>query len=225
MTTLDQGFRDIELAGNVHDIDEKRHQAMFRFPHDDQPDSYRTSWDPYVFEDSLRSKLVPGGKGLPMLWQHDPKEPIGRAIDHESLRHETRIRNSFSPFDAVARSKQAFTQLLHGDVGGISFHYRDGRSAPHRSVRGARRYTKANIMETSVVTYPAIFGAKATDLRSRDDGGIRSAIATINRRYGAPPFRDDWDKTVADYEAETRHYELIGDLADRLIAAGNRHGF
>lgn len=154
----EEGFRSIEGAVADTKVEGDKHTVTFEFPHE-VLDGYRTDWGQRCFDESL-SKLLP-----PMLWQHMPTEPIGRADSYESTGKRTIVHNRFSDFSGVPRAEQAFVQLRDGDIPGASFHFRNGRSVRHPTERSGRRYLKADMIETSPVSFPAIPGAGATDVR------------------------------------------------------------
>lgn len=156
---LEEGIR--EFNGTVHDVDEAKHEVVVEFPHEVM-DSYKTDWAQHCFRDSF-------GKALPvMLWNHNPNELIGHATSAESLGSRSRIVNQFSDFDSVPRAKQAFAQIRDGDVPGFSFHFRNAKSIAHPTERGARRFTQADMLENSPVTFPSIPGAQAVGIRAEE---------------------------------------------------------
>jgi phage head maturation protease len=222
---LDEGYRDDVAYANVHDLDEQHHQVAVDFPHE-VLDGHRTSWGTGCFDESFAKKLPI------MLWQHIPSEPIGKGVRAEGLGRVSRVVGQFSDFDAVPRARQAFAQLRDGDLPGWSFHYRNARSVPHPNVRSARRFTKAEMLEFSPVSFPSIPGTTTSGLRSAGramsletvigklDRGLARAAARQCRRDGTLPTEILEHCIAAGYRADIRR----GDLQDQLRHSLDRAG-
>ncbi|WP_300529568.1 HK97 family phage prohead protease [Maricaulis sp.] len=100
-----------------------------------------------AFAQSLRQ-----GRSVPMLFQHDPGEPIGvwRALVEDAK--GLRVRGEILGETARGRSAQALVK--RGAVDGLSIGFRTRRSRPRRP-RG--RYLAAiDLFEISVVTFPLL---------------------------------------------------------------------
>lgn len=92
-----------------------------------------------------------GAKGrVPLLWQHDVKEPIGfvekLTEDHRGLRVVARVV-------ASGRGAQAADLLRAGAIDGLSFGYRVKSARPDRA-RGVRELVQLDLIEVSLVTFP-----------------------------------------------------------------------
>lgn len=159
---LEEGYRsDLASVANVSDLDD--HHVVVDYPtSDDVVDSYRTSWSPGVFDDSLRSHLPP------LCFNHDPNVVIGRATKWENLGNRTRIVSRFASFDNVPKAREAHSLISDGIMNSFSFHFRGGVTKPHSTQRGARTFVKARLMETSPVTFGSIPGAVAVGIRSEE---------------------------------------------------------
>ncbi|MFN3855595.1 MAG: HK97 family phage prohead protease [Phreatobacter sp.] len=98
-----------------------------------------------------------GPAGIRMLWQHDPAEPIGTwlslAEDPVGLRVAGRL------VTATARGREALDLMAAGAVDGLSIGFRAVRAAPGRR-GGPRRLIEIDLWEVSVVTFPALAGAR-----------------------------------------------------------------
>ena len=90
------------------------------------------------------------GKAVPLLWQHDVKEPIGFV---ESVKEDDRGLRVVARVVASGRGEQAAQLLRAGAIDGLSFGYRVKASSPDR-VRGVRRLERLDLIEVSVVTFP-----------------------------------------------------------------------
>lgn len=93
-----------------------------------------------------------GGAGVPLLWQHDTTEPLGRALelkeDSRGLWFKGVIRKS------ARRGSEALDLLKHKVVDSFSIGYmvRNGGS---RMVGGVRELTNIELLELSIATIPA----------------------------------------------------------------------
>lgn len=90
------------------------------------------------------------GKTVPLLWQHDIKEPIGFV---ESVAEDARGLRVVARVVASGRGEQAAQLLRAGAIDGLSFGYRVKASSPDRT-RGVRRVERLDLIEVSVVTFP-----------------------------------------------------------------------
>ncbi len=100
-----------------------------------------------------------GAAGIRMLWQHDPAEPIGTwlslAEDPVGLRVTGRLVTD------TQRGREALDLMAAGAVDGLSIGFKAIRAAGGRRA-GARRLVEVDLWEVSVVTFPALGGARVT---------------------------------------------------------------
>lgn len=98
-----------------------------------------------------------GAAGVRMLWQHDPAEPIGcwlsLAEDPVGLRVSGRL------VTATARGREALDLLAAGAMDGLSIGFKALRASAGRR-GGARRLLEVDLWEVSLVTFPALAGAR-----------------------------------------------------------------
>jgi HK97 family phage prohead protease len=87
---------------------------------------------------------------VPLLWQHDVKEPIGFV---ESMKEDGRGLRVVARVVASGRGAQVVDLLRAGAIDGLSFGYRVKASSPDR-VRGVRLLEQLQLIEVSVVTFP-----------------------------------------------------------------------
>jgi HK97 family phage prohead protease len=118
------------------------------------PDLGRDVILPGAFADSLASK---GPRGIRMLFQHDPAEPIGVWLE---LREDARglfVRGRLIP--EIVRAREVLALMRAGAVDGLSIGFRavEGRTNPRT---GVRRLAKIDLWEISVVTFPMQPGAR-----------------------------------------------------------------
>jgi HK97 family phage prohead protease len=109
---------------------------------------------PGAFRETLKAR---GLRRIPMLFQHDPSEPIGIWLE---LREDYRglyARGRLIP--DVQRSREVFALLRDGAIDGLSIGFRAvrGRVDPRTRVR---KLSVVDLWEISVVTFPLLAGAR-----------------------------------------------------------------
>lgn len=94
-----------------------------------------------------------GAASVKMLWQHRAEEPIGVwaqiAEDERGLKVRGRLDLS------VARAREALSLLRAGALDGLSIGFRTLRAASDPKT-GARRLLELDLIEISIVTFPAL---------------------------------------------------------------------
>ena len=90
----------------------------------------------------------PAGQSLPLLWQHDPRQQIGRVDYVREDRRGLRVIASVS--SATKAGRNAVAVLSSGAMKGLSFGYRVNRSSGQQP----RELIDLDVAEISLVTYP-----------------------------------------------------------------------
>ena len=109
---------------------------------------------PGAFRETLKTR---GLRRIPMLFQHDPAEPVGIWLE---LREDFRglyARGRLIP--DVQRSRELFSLLRAGAIDGLSIGFRtvQGRIDPKTRVR---KLAAIDLWEISIVTFPLLAGAR-----------------------------------------------------------------
>lgn len=118
---------------------------------------------PGAFEASLKSARAEG-QLPPMLWQHDPRQPIGVWREMREDAHGLYVKGELF-VDDIARAREAYRLLKERVVTGLSIGYRARKS--HRdSSSGARVLTTVDLVEVSMVTFPANSYARVRRVKS-----------------------------------------------------------
>ena len=98
----------------------------------------------------LKGAFAGAGEPVPLLWQHDSREPVGIveaiAEDARGLRITARVVDS-------GRGAAAAALLRAGALSGLSFGYRV-KSARADRARGLRELARLELVEVSLVTFP-----------------------------------------------------------------------
>jgi len=114
---------------------------------------------PGAFATSLKQR---GPRRVPMLFQHNPAEPIGVWLE---LREDFRglyVRGRLIP--DVARAREVLTLIREQALDGLSIGFRTvkGRIDPRTRVR---RLDVIDLWEISVVTFPLLNGARVQSVK------------------------------------------------------------
>lgn len=140
--------------------------------------------------DQSRDMVMPGAfavtlaqrglRKIPMLFQHDPAEPIGIWTE---LREDARglfARGRLIP--EVMRARELMALVESGAVDGLSIGYRTvkGRIDPRSRVR---RLYQVDLWEISIVTFPLLTGARVRAVKSgRNPPGALLSPRARNQR-------------------------------------------
>lgn len=117
------------------------------------------------------------GRAIPMLWQHDQREPIGVWKDISEDSKGLFVRGQLL-VDADPLAKRAYGLLKAKALGGLSIGYGvpAGGAEMDERRRGVRRLKKLDLREISLVTMPMNVAAKVTTVKSILDAG---ALPTV----------------------------------------------
>lgn len=116
---------------------------------------------PGAFTQTLQNR---GLRRIPMLFQHDPSEPVGIWLE---LREDWRglwARGRLIP--EVARGRELLALVREGAIDGLSIGYRTvrGRIDPKTRIR---RLYQVDLWEVSIVTFPLLTGARVHAVKGR----------------------------------------------------------
>lgn len=119
-----------------------------------QIDAARDMVMPGAFARTLKSR---GIRRVPMLFQHDPAEPVGVWFELVEDFRGLRARGKLIP--DVARARELIALVRAGAVDGLSIGFRTvkGRIDPASRVR---KLIDVDLWEISIVTFPLLSGAR-----------------------------------------------------------------
>ena len=122
--------------------------------------------------DQARDMVMPGAfaqtlklrglRRIPMLFQHDPAEPVGVWLelreDHRGLFARGRL------IPEVARARELYALVDSGAVDGLSIGFRTvkGRVDPKSRIR---KLDQVELWEISIVTFPLLAGARVSAVK------------------------------------------------------------
>ena len=112
-----------------------------------------------AFRDSLS---VRGPRRVPMLFQHDPAEPIGIWLELTEDAHGLYARGRLIP--DVTRARELLSLLRAGAVDGLSIGFRAAKARidPRTPVRSL---LAVDLWEISIVTFPLLAGARVSAVK------------------------------------------------------------
>ncbi|MEL6919587.1 MAG: HK97 family phage prohead protease [Pseudomonadota bacterium] len=143
---------------------------------------------PGAFAKSIAAK---GARGIRMLFQHDPDQPIGHWTDICEDGYGLAVKGVIDT--NVERGREVLSLLRSGSLDGLSIGFKTLEAHADRT-SGVRTITKADLWEISVVTFPMLPQARVNDVKSssglpskrtferwlvRDAGFSRSQARTI----------------------------------------------
>ena len=132
--------------------------------------------EPGAFIESV-VKAKAEGRVIPMLWQHDQREPIGGWKDIAEDSKGLYVKGQLL-IDADPLARRAHAHLKNKSIGGMSIGYGipAGGAEPDEKRRGVTRLRKIDLREISLVTMPMNISARVTGVKAILDGG---ALPTV----------------------------------------------
>lgn len=141
-------------------------------------DSYGEIVAPGAFAESL-SEIKAKGRPVPVLWQHRSGQPIGvwdeLVEDDRGLRGEGRLL-----VEKIALASEAHALLTAGAVTGLSIGYWV-RGSTYDEVTRIRTLTKLDLVEISLVTFPANDEARVDAIKMKLAHGQLPSISEFER--------------------------------------------
>jgi HK97 family phage prohead protease len=107
-----------------------------------------------AFADTLTAR---GIRRVPMLFQHDPSEPVGIWLDLREDHRGLFARGRLIP--EVARGRELLSLLRAGAIDGLSIGFRTAKARIDPKTR-IRRIYAMDLWEISIVTFPMLTGAR-----------------------------------------------------------------
>jgi HK97 family phage prohead protease len=114
---------------------------------------------PGAFTQTLKQR---GLRKIPMLFQHDPSEPVGVWLELREDFRGLKARGRLIP--DVARARELLSLLKAGAIDGLSIGYRTVRGQIDPKTR-VRRLYQVDLWEISIVTFPLLNGARVSAVK------------------------------------------------------------
>jgi uncharacterized protein len=119
---------------------------------------------PGAFHETLNQR---GSEGVKLLWQHDPRQPIGLWQVLVEDRHGLFVRGKL---DLETRKGREAMRLMHnGALDGLSIGYRTEQARKDPET-GLRRLDRVDLWEISLVTFPLLPQARISRIKECDPG-------------------------------------------------------
>jgi HK97 family phage prohead protease len=126
-------------------------------------DSYGEVVERGAFEVTL-GKYRSEGTWPPLLWSHNPADPIGKCLDLLEDAEGLFLRAQLNLSSDSGR--EAFSHVKGGDVTGLSFGFRVAAGGAARNSDGTISLNEIDLMEISIVTMPANRRSRITSVKS-----------------------------------------------------------
>ena len=171
-------------------------------------DSYNESVEPGAFAASLAKHRREGTMPL-MLWQHDAWSPIGvwedLAEDGKGLWGKGRL------LAGVRQADETMIMLKAGAIRGLSIGYREVDTKPAEG-GGPRKLLEVDLMEVSIVSFPA-------NTRARVEGVKSDALGNRFEDF-ARRLRDGEPMLVQEFEDILREAGVPKAMAVQIASVG-----
>src|SRR5512146_219464 len=103
-----------------------------------------------------------GVRRIPMLFQHDPSEPVGIWLELREDHRGLFVRGRLIP--EVARGRELLSLLRAGAIDGLSIGFRTTKARVDPGTR-VRRLLAVDLWEISIVTFPMLTGARVSAVK------------------------------------------------------------
>lgn len=174
--------RDFSLSIKASDVAEDGSFEGYGSVFGGDPDSYGEVVAPGAFLESLAG-LKAKSRIVPVLWQHRTAEPIGVYDYLEEDNHGLKVKGRLLK-DDVAQAREAHALLKAGAVTGLSIGYWV-RQASYDEKTGIRTLIKLDLVEVSLVTFPA-----------KDDARVEAVKFKLER--GQLPTKPEFEKALRE---------------------------
>jgi uncharacterized protein len=128
-----------------------------------------------------------GVQRIPMLFQHDPAEPIGVWLELREDQRGLYARGRLIP--EVARARELLSLLRAGAIDGLSIGFRTVKGSIEPRSR-VRRLLAVDLWEISIVTFPLLAGARVRAVKRATSPSLSHARTRAERDWarvaGAP---------------------------------------
>lgn len=176
-------------------------------------DSYKEVVAPGAFAESL-AELQAKGRVVPVLWQHRQDQPIGTYSEVKEDETGLFVKGQLLVGD-VAQAKEAHALMKAGAVTGLSIGYWV-RESSYDEKTGIRTLTKLDLVEVSLVTFPANDDARVDAVKFKLAHGELPDIREFEKLLREAGFSKTQAAVVAGHGlTELLRREAEGDTATK----------
>lgn len=189
-------------------------------------DAYKEVVAPGAFADSLKD-IKAKGRPVPVLWQHSTRDPIGVYEELKEDKTGLYVKGRLL-IEHLPLAKQAHALMQAGAVSGLSIGYLV-RESSFDEKTGIRTLTKLELMEISIVTFPANEDARIDAVKAKIMRGETPTIREFEGILREKGFsRSDAEDIAAlgfkawlrrESGAEARPAETVQPMLDHLAEA------
>ncbi len=131
-------------------------------------DSYNELVAPGAFTKSI-AEIKASGRALPVLWNHNSSEPIGKYSDLAEDAHGLKVKGELL-VESVGRAKETAALIAAGVVSGLSIGY-FVKDYSRDEETGVITLKELRLREVSIVTFPANAEARIETIKAKLAGG------------------------------------------------------
>ncbi|MAW99893.1 MAG: HK97 family phage prohead protease [Sphingomonas sp.] len=184
-------------------------------------DSYAEVVAAGAFADSL-AELKAKDRRVPVLWQHDQRQPIGIydliEEDARGLKVEGRLL-----IDKVGQAREAHALMQAGAVSGLSIGYWV-RESSYDEKTNIRTLTKLDLVEVSLVTFPANDDARVEAVKFKLAHGELPSVREFEKLLREAGFSKSQSMMVANHGLAELIRRESGDAAAAESVKALRNG-
>lgn len=129
-----------------------------------------------VIEHGAFTKTLQERPNIPILWQHDPDNPIGKSIIVSETEHGLAVKGQLN-LD-VQQGREAYALVKQGALSGLSIGF---QTVKDKWNEGVRHLKEVKLFEYSLVTFPMNPLANITAIKSKRD--IESKVNCLIEKY------------------------------------------
>jgi HK97 family phage prohead protease len=172
-------------------------------------DSYNEAVMPGAFSDSLARHKREGTNPL-MLWQHNPDAPIGVWGDLADDGKGLYASGQLLVKQDVPEADKAYSLVKAGAVRGMSIGYREVDVEPSEK-GGPRKLLKLDLMEVSIVSFPALRAARVETVKNENWDKLRDFMRSL---------RDGEPRPIKEFEDILRDADCPKAMATQIASVG-----
>lgn len=188
-------------------------------------DSYGEIVAPGAFAESLK-ELAAKSRLVPVLWQHRSDQPIGVYTSIVEDDHGLKVEGKLL-IDKVAQAQEAHALMQAGAVSGLSIGYWV-RESSYDEVTNVRTLKKLDLVEVSLVTFPANDDARVEAVKFKLSHGELPSVREFEKLLREAGFSKSQATVVANHGlSELLRRDSEGDVANASVEAlkGTLAGF
>lgn len=165
---------------------------------------------------------------IPLLWQHDSKQPIGEVFQAKNTKDGIEIKARIAKVDEPGRLKdrldEAWQSIKAGLVRGLSIGFRSLEET-YDKVSGGFHFLRWKWVELSAVTIPANADASITTIRAvsgalRNSAGVPASSRTVTVRPERPMKKSYADQIVDFQNARAAKTAKMDAILEKSAETG-----